>query len=287
MRNLIEFLIKHSNWLLFILLEALCLVLIFRFNGYQSSVWFSTANVVAGKTYEISSSIQQYLSLTEVNQQLTERNIYLEQQVVELTKQLQSQSEKAATDEVKQRIDALKGYNLIAAKVVNNTLNRVDNFITIDKGTSDGIEKDMGVVSGTGVVGIVYLVSEHYSVIIPVLNSHSNISCTINNRGYFGYLHWYGGLPNVAYVDDIPRHARFNNSDIIVTSGYSAVFPQGVEVGRIKSVHNSEDGISYRLKIKLSTDFGNLRDVYVVDNKAMKERQQLINAANDSIKVKN
>lgn len=287
MHNLIEFLVKHNHWLLFFLLEAICLVLIFRFNGYQGSVWFSTANVIAGKTYEISSSIQQYLSLTEVNQQLTQRNIYLEQQLAQLTEKLESQNDEAAVGEVKQRISALNGYNLIAAKVVNNTLNRVDNFITIDKGASDGVERDMGVVSGTGVVGIVYLVSEHYSVIIPVLNSHSNISCTISNRGYFGYLHWYGGLPNIAYVDDIPRHARFNNSDIIVTSGYSAVFPQGVEVGRIKSVHNSQNGISYRLKIYLSTDFGNLRDVYVVDNKAMKERQQLINAANDSIKVKN
>lgn len=286
MRNLLDFLIKHNHWFLFILLEAISIVLLFRYNSYQGSVWFSSANVVVGKTNEMTSAVKQYFALADVNQELSKRNIYLEQQVDRLTEQLGKQSKADSIALSTDSINPLRGCTLISAKVVDNTLNKVDNFITIDKGESDGVKKDMGVVSGTGVVGIVYLVSQHYSVVIPVLNSHSNISCTIRKRGYFGYLHWTGGESNMAYVDDIPRHARFNNGDMIVTSGYSTVFPSGIEVGKISSVYNSDNGLSYRLKIKLSTDFGNLRDVFVISNPIIGEKKDIIQAANDSIKVK-
>lgn len=286
MRNLLEFLIKHNHWFLFVLLEAVSFVLVFQFNSYQGSVWFSSANAVAGKANELTSSVKQYFALADVNQELSERNVYLQKQVEALTQELKDQRPKNVSDTLRRAEDPLAGCTLIKAKVVDNTLNRVDNFITIDKGESDGVRRDMGVVSGTGVVGIVYLVSQHYSVVIPVLNSHSNISCTIRRRGYFGYLHWQGGAADVAYVDDIPRHARFNNGDMVVTSGYSTVFPAGIEVGRIRSVYNSENGLSYRLKINLSTDFGNLRDVFVISNASIGEKRELIKAANDSIKVK-
>ena len=144
----------------------------------------------------------------------------------------------------------------------------------------------MGVVCGTGVVGIVYLVSEHYSVLIPVLSSVSNISCTIRSRGYFGYLHWKGGSPEEAYIDDIPRHARFKLGDVIVTSGYSSVFPPGIVVGKIKHVYNSANGLSYRLKITLSTDFGRLRDVCVINDKEMDRKLEILHAAEDSISAR-
>ena len=144
----------------------------------------------------------------------------------------------------------------------------------------------MGVACGTGVVGIVYLTSEHYSVVIPVLNSKSNISCAIRGRGYFGYLHWYGGAPDEAYVDDIPRHARFRVGDVIVTSGYSSVFPQGMLVGKVMRVYNSANGLSYRLRVKLTTDFGNLRDVVVINDGQVNERLRLLEAAQDSLSTK-
>ena len=180
----------------------------------------------------------------------------------------------------------LQNYRLISAKVVSNSITKADNFITLDRGSADGVKKDMGVISGTGVVGIVYLVSTHYSIVIPVLNTKSNISCCIQGRDYFGYLHWTGGNSKMAYVDDIPRHAHFKLYDKIVTSGYSSVFPSGVLVGKIMHVYNSSDGLSYRLKIELSTDFGNLRDVCIIDNSLIQERIELFHAAQDSIKPK-
>lgn len=285
MRNLIDFLARHNHWFLFILLEVLSFVLLFHYNSYQGSVWFSSANAVSGKVFEWNASVTQYFSLVDVNKTLTERNIYLERQVEQLTEQL----EKAGRDSTEiERIQTsvLKDCNTIPAKVVSCSLNKLNNFITIDKGYADGVRKDMGVVCGTGVVGIVYLVSEHYSVLIPVLSSVSNISCTIRSRGYFGYLHWKGGSPEEAYIDDIPRHARFKLGDVIVTSGYSSVFPPGIVVGKIKHVYNSANGLSYRLKITLSTDFGRLRDVCVINDKEMDRKLEILHAAEDSISAR-
>ena len=126
----------------------------------------------------------------------------------------------------------------------------------------------MGVACGSGIVGVVYMASDHYAVVIPVLNQRSRISCTVRGRDYFGYLTWNGGDVAVAYVDDIPRHAKFLKGEWVETSGYSAIFPAGISVGRIRAVYNSSDGLSYRLKVALSTDFGRLRDVCVINRQA-------------------
>jgi rod shape-determining protein MreC len=183
------------------------------------------------------------------------------------------------------QIKLLSQYKLIPAKVITNELSKRENLITIDKGEADGIHKDMGVVSGNGIVGIVYMAGQHYSIVIPVLNTQSNISCTIQGRGYFGYLHWNGGPSSLAYVDDVPRHAHFRRGDKVVTSGYSSIFPEGIMVGTVGYVFNSADGLSYRVQVKLSTDFGRLRDVCVIADDTMKERIELMRAAQDSIKV--
>ena len=167
--------------------------------------------------------------------------------------------------------------------MVQNSINRTDNLITIDKGSADGVKKDMGVVSGTGVVGIVYLVGTHYSVVMPLLNSKSSISCTIRKRGYFGYLHWQGPDSQYAYVEDVPRHAHYVKGDIIETSGYSSVFPKGITVGKVLCTFNSPDGLSFRIKIKLSTDFSNLHDVCVINAPEMLEQNSILKAAKDSI----
>ena len=285
MRNLIDFLARHNHWFLFILLEVLSFVLLFHYNSYQGSVWFSSANAVSGKVFEWNASVTQYFSLVDVKKTLTERNIYLERQVEQLTEQLEKAG-RDSTEIERMQTSVLKDCNTIPAKVVSCSLNKLNNFITIDKGYADGVRKDMGVVCGTGVVGIVYLVSEHYSVLIPVLSSVSNISCTIRSRGYFGYLHWKGGSPEEAYIDDIPRHARFKLGDVIVTSGYSSVFPPGIVVGKIKHVYNSANGLSYRLKITLSTDFGRLRDVCVINDKEMDRKLEILHAAEDSISAR-
>lgn len=285
MRNLIEFLAKHHHWFVFILLEAISFTLLFRYNSYQNSVWFSSANVVTGKVYEWSSQLEKFFSLATVNQHLTQRNLALEQKVVELSEKLTAVTKDSSyvKPDVTQQLSQFKQ---IPAKVVSNSLKDVNNLMTIDKGSADGVRKDMGVVSGTGVVGIVYLVSTHYAVVIPLLNAKSNVSCKIENRDYFGFLNWRGGSTDQAFLDDIPRHARFKLHENIVTSGYSSVFPPGILVGKILHVYNSPDGVSYRLCVQLATDFSTLRDVSVIDNTLMKERIEVMRAARDSMEVK-
>ena len=285
MRNLLDFLVKYNYWFLFLFLEAVSFVLLFQFNSYQGSVWFSSANAVTGKLYETSSEIESYFQLSKINSELTQRNLYLEQRLHKLEKQI-GDSAADSTMEKSLLVKSLQPYRLIPAKVISMTAGRLDNLITINKGEVDGIKKDMGVVCGTGVVGIVYLTSKHYSIVIPILNSQSNISCVIQGRGYFGYLHWTGGDVSQAYVDDVPRHAHFRLYDNVVTNGYSSVFPAGIIVGKILHVYNSADQMSYRLRVKLSTDFGKLRDVCVVDNSALSEQIDILRAAQDSIRTK-
>ena len=285
MRNLLDFLAKYSYWLLFVLLEAISFVLLFRFNSYQGSVWFSSANIVTGKIYDTSSKIESYFQLSKINEQLTQRNLYLEQRLAKLERELGDSAADAAMNK-SLLLQSLQPYRLIPAKVVGMSWNRRDNLLTINKGEADGVKKDMGVVCGTGVVGIVYLTSAHYAIVIPVLNSQSNISCIIQGRGYFGYLHWTGGSISEAYVDDVPRHAHFKLYENVVTSGYSSVFPAGVMVGKILHVYNSTDQMSYRLKVELATDFGKLRDVCVIDNTALSEQADIMRAAEDSIRTR-
>lgn len=282
MRNLLEFLAKYNHWFVFLILEVVSMVLLFLYNSYQGSAWFSSANAVTGKLYEWDANVETFFSLTKVNQELTQRNAYLEQEVQKLSDSLVSVTKDSSIYH-RDQFALLRNYRLIPAKVVANSVDKPGNLMTIDKGSADGIHKDMGVIGGTGVVGIVYLVAEHYAIVIPVLNTKSNISCMIQNRGYFGYLRWKGGVSDLAYLEEVPRHAHFKLGDYVVTSGYSAVFPPGVRVGRILHVFNSADGLSYRVQLRLSTDFARLRDVCVIDDAAMKERLEIMRAAQDSI----
>lgn len=283
MRNLLAFLAKYNHWFVFILLEVICFVLLFRFNNFQGSVYFSSANAVAGKVYEYNSLVTTFFNMSQSNKKLSERNLILEQQVRALTQYIATHHGDSLAMEQCQK-QALAGFKLIPAKVIQSTINREDNLITIDKGKADGIHEDMGVACGTGVVGVVYMASDHYSIVLPVINVNSNISVMIRKRGYFGFLHWKGTPSDIAYVDDVPRHARFALGDYVVTNGYSSIFPPGIMVGKILHVFNSSDGLSYRVQLRLSTDFGKLRHVCVIDNSALKDKALLLKAAQDSLK---
>lgn len=286
MRSLLQFLTDHFHWLLFVLLEVVSLALLFRQGGYQGSVWVSSANEVAGRVYEASSAVETYLTLGQANEQLTLRNFYLERQVGQL-RRLYTQATGDTLRPATGQTELLARYHLIPAKVVENSLTGPDNLITINRGSDDGITKDMGVVSGLGVVGVTYMVGPHYTVVLPLLNSHSRISCTIRGRGYFGYITWDGSDPAEAWLEDLPRHARFRHGDWIETNGYSTIFPEGILIGRTATVYNSPDGLSYRVKVHLATDFARLRDVAVISDSTIAERARLKIAARDTMALTN
>ncbi len=274
MRNLLNFLLKYNYWFLFLLLEAIGLLLLFRHNRYQQSVYFSSANTLSGMVYEAVGGVNAYFHLKTVNRDLLERNMLLEQQLQNLEQALRRYQVDSLS------VDSLKGiprddYRLYSAHVIKNSLNQKDNYITLDKGSAHGIRPEMGVIDGNGVVGIVYDTSPSYSVVLSVLNSRSNISCKIVGSDYFGYLKWERRDSRYAYLKDLPRHAEFSLGDTVVTSGYSTVFPEGIMVGTVDNMADSNDGLSYLLRIKLATDFGKLNEVRVVARRGQQEWKEL------------
>ena len=270
MKHLLEFLWRFRHWLLFIVLEALSLALLLHFNSYQRSVWLSSAGRVAGIVYEWADGVTSYFRLKGVNEDLSRRNAWLEERVSVLERHLREAGDTSAA-----ALQLPPPYQTIRARVIKNSLNLVDNYITLDHGEAAGVRPDMGVAGTDGVVGIVYKVSARYALVLPVLNSHSNLSCMIQGSGYFGYLRWEGGDPRYAWLEDLPRHAEFELGDTVVTSGYSAVFPQGVTVGTVDDAVDADDGLSYRLKIRLATDFGRLDAVRILARTGREEQKRL------------
>jgi rod shape-determining protein MreC len=275
MRGLLDFFARNNYWFLFFGLETFSLILLIQFNFFQGSIWFTSANAVAGKVYEWESEVTAYFSLGEVNRALTHRNLVLEQKANYLQRLLQERgvNVEEKVDSVQKR--TLKDYTLLDARVISNSIVHKNNFIVIDKGELDGIEEDMGVVCGTGVVGIVYAVSNHYSLVIPLLNPSCKISARLRNSKYFGSLQWSGKDPLHVYLNDIPRHASLHKGEVVETSGFSSIFPEGVFVGKIDKVFNSNNGTSYMVRVHLATDFARLRDVCVIKNFHKKEIMNL------------
>lgn len=270
MKNLIDFFVNYKHWFVFILLEVISLVSLFSYNGYQKSVYFTTANGVVGNIYNAISSVSSYLSLKDVNQQMEQENEAMRQEIIALRKKLSDMHLDSLT------IDGLStDYRMVNAQVINNSLHRGANLITINKGEADGIRTEMGVVCANGVVGIIYMTSRHYSIVMPLISIHSKISCRIIDSEYFGSLIWKRGNPDVAYATGFPRHATLKAGELIETNGFSDIFPPGIPIGTVTKIMNSEDGMSYMLKVKLKTHFKNLREVSVITNYQAPERVRL------------
>lgn len=274
MRNLLNFIYNYGYWFLFLLLEVIGFTLLFRFNNYQGSVGFTSANRVIGHLYSVSADISSFFKLHTINTELTRYNVALQAENQALREALHKSMPDNALDALSLTLDK-QGYETIPCKVINNSLNYTNNYITLNKGTADGVEPEMGVVNGNGIIGIVYLASEHFSLVMSLLHSKSSISCKFKHNDYFGYLKWKGKDSQFAYLEDVPRHALFQQGDTIVTSGYSAVFPKNLLVGIVDSITDSKDGMSYLLRVQLATDFANLSDAVVISNKYQKEQHAL------------
>lgn len=281
MRALLEFIAKYYHWMIFVALEGISLWLLFQFNRYQHSLWLTAVTETVSRAHEAEVKALRYLTLGTVNEQLTRRNNILEYNLAEALREIEILSHDSTGTE-RLQADRMDGIELISAKVVTNSVMRRDNLITINAGIADGVREEMGVVCGTGLVGIVLLSSEHFSIVLPLLNSRSHISCRLRGSDFFGHLTWDGVNPLYAQLDDIPRHARFNIGDIVETSGFSSVFPSGIFVGKVEAIGNSDDGLSYKLRVHLATDFATLQDVCVIAQQFQPEVRELEHQA-DSI----
>ena len=291
MRNLLIFILKYSHWLVFLLLQLICVALMVSFNSYQGSVWYTSASRFTGTMNEVTATVKRYFGLDEANKALTERNIQLVEEVEyykRLLKEekgmeslpklvLRGEGTGMGQDSVLSRrlVDIPDSLFVCAARVVNNSVHRMDNYLTIDRGEDHGVRTGMGVVSGVGVVGIVYRTSAHYSLVLPLLNSKSSISCKLARTDYFGFLQWKGGDPLEISLTDVPRHAEFALGDTVVTSGHSTVFIEGIPVGTVDAHNESPDGLSFILGVRLFADFGKLNDVFVMALPPDMEREEL------------
>lgn len=275
MRNLIDFILKHHAWIFFIIYVVVSCVLLFQTNPYQRSVYFGSSNKMVAKVYEVSDAITGYFELRKVNETLLSRNGELELENLALRRQLQQYSYAAAADSLATADAMLQNYNFVIARVINNSVSRLDNYITLDKGSADGIAPEMAVVNSDGIVGIVNVVNEHNAVAISVLNTKLRVSCKVKGTDCFGSLVWDGRNPQYAILEEMPRHVEFQPGDTIVTSGFSAVFPDGIMVGTIHDYAKQKDDNFYAMQVKLSTDFGRLGAVRVISNSNQDVQQKL------------
>ena len=269
-----DFLFKYKHWLVFFMLEAVSLIGLFSTGGYQKSVYFTTANSVVGYAYSTISSITSYLNLVSVNHELETENEKLRSENVTLRQKLQI----ANADTVSLNSQT-EDYNVVVAQVINFTLHKSANLMTINKGAADGLRPEMGVVCSSGVVGVVYLTSEHYSIVLPLLNVNCRISCRLAQSEYFGTLEWERGDTRTTYATGFPRHTKIQIGEILETNGFSDIFPPGLPIGEVSEIGDSEDGMSYRLKVRLLTNFETLRDVSVITNYVHNERRELEESA--------
>ena len=275
MQQILNFLIKHNHWFLFILLEGISFVLLFSFNNYQSASMFTSTNEVAGNIYSMISDVDGYFTLNDENQALLEHN-------KELIREIEALKEELATLKDSSAIAAFPDgkFRFNTARAVNNSLSKLQNFITIDKGENDGIGSEMGVFNDKGVVGIIYQTSGNFSLVMPLLNSKSMLSCRVKGSNSFCTLRWHGEELQYSYLIDLPRYAIFQQGDTVVTSGFSSIFPADIPVGEIERLEDSDDGMFYRARVRLFVDFASIDNVFVVGNDNKKEQDILEQSIN-------
>jgi len=294
MRNLFAFLFRYRGMLVFALLEVLSLYLLIRNSTYQRAAFFNSANTYVGQVLEVRTRIYDYFRLISINQALVQENAALRQQLYIAD----SSHREAASLPVPQdstsrarmarlpRPDSLllglrtlptrdPDYPLIPARVMNNSLRRVDNYLTLNVGAQQGLRPGMGVLAAAGVVGRVKVVSEHYATVTSVLHSKTFISAKIKRDNTFGSIKWLGDDPTHALLDNIPRQNKLVRGDTIVTSGYNAVFPEGIMIGTVDSFVKEPDKNFWTVQVRLAVDFSNLTYVYVINPRPKAERDTL------------
>ncbi len=279
MNNLLNFFVKHSAWFIFAFYVILSLVLLFKDNPFQQSVYLTSANRVSAAVYKAFNGVTSYFHLHDINESLQQRNAALEMEVIELREQLAG-LELLSPDSLRQ--PALRQYTFVMAHVISNSIAQPNNYITIDRGHIDGISPEMGVIDQNGVVGIVNVVGPHAARVISLLNPHMRLSCKLRNSGFYGSLVWDGKSPQFAVLEELPKHLTYHKGDTIVTSGYSAVFPEGIIVGTVEGLARGMSDSFVSLRVRLTTNFSQLSNVRVITN-SMKEQIDALRRAEQGI----
>ena len=237
---------------------------------------FTSANSVVGNIYSAMSNVNGYFGLKGENRNLVEHNKQLLGDIQMLKARLREYEDSAAIATATQATQPSHGFHYNTARVVNNSINKVNNYITIDKGTSQGVKDQMGVFNNQGVIGVTVSSSGSFTVVMPLLNSKSIISCKVKDKALCT-LKWDGNDTQYSYLIDLPRYELFETGDTVVTSGFSSIFPEGIPIGSIDSLEDSDDRQSYRARVRLFVNFSNIDNVFVVGNNNREEQEVLEN----------
>jgi rod shape-determining protein MreC len=271
MERLFNFVYEYRAFFTFLALEILCAWLIIQNNQYQGAKYFNSSNKASATILNFSHSVREYFSLRHINEELAKENSSLRKKLEQRNQSLYALKTREITDPA-----IINRYDFVSAKVVNNSTSQFKNFLTIDQGADAGIKSGMAVVSYGRAVGKIKSVSQHYAVVISLLNTDEEVSSVIKRTGYFGTIQWMDGNdPRLIDLRYIPRHVKPIIGDTVITSGYNAVFPEGIMVGIIKKVNLKEEALFYDIKVELAQDFGNLNFVEVVKSNSKKEKDSL------------
>lgn len=264
MQQLINFLIKNKNFLLFLLLFAVAFFLTVQAHSYQKSKFISSTNFLSGTLYSWSKGIDEYFNLKNTNERLKDENEKLRNQIEVYRKK---DMKEVFTDSTSFE----SPYKFRSAEVLANRYSHKDNYILLNAGKSDSLAADQGVITDRGIVGIVESSSSNYSRVISILNSKSSISASLKKSDHFGSLTWNGKDPNIVQLVDVPRLAKLQKGDSIVTNGRSFIFPKGIPIGKIKDFELDAAKSYYKIQIELFNDMTNVGFVYVIENENKQE----------------
>ena len=267
MKNLLNFLLKFHHFILFVILEVISITFIVSYNNFQKVKFLNSSNAISGKVYTEINSVKEFFTLKKQNEKLAIEN-------TNLRKELLSIKQAGMNVLPVHQLDS-SNVKLIPAKVINNSVNKQYNYITLNKGYRQGVRPDMGVICPDGVVGVIVNVSQNYSTALSVLNGRWSINSKLANSNYFGPLKWEGKNPYLAILNEIPYHVQVQEDDEVVTSGYSDIFPEGVLIGRVVKVGHSKGENFQEIWVQLSTDFSNLYYVDIIQNSMNIEKRQI------------
>ncbi len=270
MRNLFLFIWKNYFLFLFLLLETLCIYLVVQNNYYQKASFVNSSNAISANILAATHDVNQYFLLKDANEKLLKENAELR------GKTLASFSVSVNDTYTVNDTTYHQKYTFTSAKVVKNSTNLRNNFLTLDKGSKQGIKNNMAVITSSGVVGQVKDVSDNFCTVMSLLNSKTTISSKIKKDGSYGPLMWdVDDNYSIATLHDIPTHVRLITGDTIVTSAYSLTFPENIMIGKVESFVQKSGDFFYTVKVKLSTDFKKLSHVYIVNNILKDEQEEL------------
>lgn len=281
MYQLIQFISRQRAFILFAILEVLSLWFFYSYNNYPNAIFFNTTNYYAAKALETSNSITEYSNLRDVNKDLATENSRLNQ----LVSKLQAQQLDKSIINYKADSAVASRFKFVVAKVQNLTTTQFNNYITIDKGSADGLAPGMGVISSTGVVGKIKSCSEHISIVISILHSEYSVSAKLKRNNEIGSVKWDGVNPDVVEMTEVSRYKAVKIKDTVVTSDFNYVFPPNITIGYVKKVGVKADQTFHDIEVQLATNFHTLAYVYVINNKLMNEQKTLEEKTND-VKVK-